>query len=759
MKSVTIFVLLLMTLFWECGICQSTNPSQREIKNLTAFAKVFGYTKYFHPSDEARQINWDKFAILGSEKVLQAENDDELIKILESLFLAIAPTVEITQTKPDSFNFKQKYFNLIDRDTTGLKKVTWQHQGVNMTFTQRGPYQSIRTNRKDRAIDSNFYLFQNFDAEKYRKQAVQLSSMIIYDNENQNGSAELIVSITDENSSLLKTENYQIPDESNNGWKTYKLKTEVPENAVRITAGVKIKGKGEIWVDDVILLTMGTDTQKSLMTNGSFEEDYIGRPIGWRSTLIGNYNFQIDNQKPFIGENSFYIADKESQLPDQLFDYTPNVGESVTEEVVSGIWTEVPLSLFSENLETLPRAYENKLKKLQGELRQIDLDRVSGNDKSVRLANIIIAWNEFQHFFPYFDLIDTDWNQQLPKSLTNAYKDRSSEEFYITLSKMVASLDDGHGRILFPPMESKVGFPFIVDWIENQVVVTHSQHELIQPGDVVKSVDQISADEIVYSKQQILSGSDHYTLFQALRQFASGDEGTTAEILIESNGDSQTIDVPRTGSVDYTQMEKGDRIMIGHLEDDVFYVDLDEAPMDTIMSRIDEISKAKSVIFDLRGYPAGNHDVISHLLSQPDTSDSWMRVPQITYPDQKSSINFDMSGWQMPTAQPKVEGKVVFIIDSRAISYSESFMSFIEHYELAEIVGQPTAGANGNVNFFSLPGDYRITWTGMKVVKHDGSQLYKIGIEPTIEVDKTIEGVRMERDEFLEKALESARGN
>jgi C-terminal processing protease CtpA/Prc len=95
----------------------------------------------------------------------------------------------------------------------------------------------------------------------------------------------------------------------------------------------------------------------------------------------------------------------------------------------------------------------------------------------------------------------------------------------------------------------------------------------------------------------------------------------------------------------------------------------------------------------------------------------------------------------------------VFLTDGRAISYAESFLSFVEHYRLAEIVGQPTAGANGNINPFVLPGGFRLIYTGMRVVKHDGSQHHTIGIQPTIFAKRTIQGVRQGRDELIEKAL------
>jgi len=114
--------------------------------------------------------------------------------------------------------------------------------------------------------------------------------------------------------------------------------------------------------------------------------------------------------------------------------------------------------------------------------------------------------------------------------------------------------------------------------------------------------------------------------------------------------------------------------------------------------------------------------------------------------------------WNLPTASPRIEGRVAFLTDGRAISYAESFMSFVEHYKLGEIVGESTAGANGNVNPFALPGGYSVAWTGMKVVKHDGSQHHTIGILPTVPCRRTIAGVAAGRDELLEKALGVVRG-
>ncbi|MCI0465048.1 MAG: hypothetical protein L0Z62_49640, partial [Gemmataceae bacterium] len=35
------------------------NLTERELDNLVAFARLLGYVRYFHPSDEAANANWD----------------------------------------------------------------------------------------------------------------------------------------------------------------------------------------------------------------------------------------------------------------------------------------------------------------------------------------------------------------------------------------------------------------------------------------------------------------------------------------------------------------------------------------------------------------------------------------------------------------------------------------------------------------------------------------------------------------------------
>lgn len=48
---------------------------------------------------------------------------------------------------------------------------------------------------------------------------------------------------------------------------------------------------------------------------------------------------------------------------------------------------------------------------------------------------------------------------------------------------------------------------------------------------------------------------------------------------------------------------------------------------------------------------------------------------------------------------------------------------------------------------------YQLGFTGMKVLKHDGTRHHGVGILPTVPVRATREGLAEGRDEVLEKGL------
>jgi C-terminal processing protease CtpA/Prc len=94
------------------------------------------------------------------------------------------------------------------------------------------------------------------------------------------------------------------------------------------------------------------------------------------------------------------------------------------------------------------------------------------------------------------------------------------------------------------------------------------------------------------------------------------------------------------------------------------------------------------------------------------------------------------------------------LIDERAISQAEHTGLFLEAANGTKFIGSPTAGANGDVTSFCVPGGIWISFTGQAVRHADGRQLQRVGLQPDIAVRPTLKGIRAGKDEVLERAVE-----
>jgi Peptidase family S41 len=107
-----------------------------------------------------------------------------------------------------------------------------------------------------------------------------------------------------------------------------------------------------------------------------------------------------------------------------------------------------------------------------------------------------------------------------------------------------------------------------------------------------------------------------------------------------------------------------------------------------------------------------------------------------------------------PDTKPRpTPAPTVMLIDERAISQSEHTGLFFEAASGTTFIGTSTAGANGDVTGFSLPGGITVYFTGHDVRHADGRQLQRIGLTPEVEVAPTRAGLRAGKDEVLERVL------
>jgi hypothetical protein len=182
-------------------------------------------------------------------------------------------------------------------------------------------------------------------------------------------------------------------------------------------------------------------------------------------------------------------------------------------------------------------------------------------------------------------------------------------------------------------------------------------------------------------------------------------------------------------------------------------VDLTRAAMPQVAAVLEKLAQSVGAVFDLRGYPTdAGSQILPYLIDAPE-SDRWMHVARIIGPFGQSA-GWQSLGWSLKPNTPRVTARRVFLTDGRAISYAESVMGYVKDRKLATIIGSTTAGTNGNVASFAVPGGFTITFTGMRVTGHDSqSPHHLVGVKPDIAVEPTLAALRSGRDELLDRAV------
>jgi hypothetical protein len=428
----------------------------------------------------------------------------------------------------------------------------------------------------------------------------------------------------------------------------------------------------------------------------------------------------------------------------------PTEGAHVEFELARGIRARVPLSLTDSQARVRTPGFEALVKSIAR------TQPVAGRDDvDVRLADVVVAWSVFRHFYPYWRDIDVDWDAKLVTRLSNAQLARTSREAHINVLKsLVAELQDGHGSVRDTAIKVyKATLPLQLSIVEDKLVVIASGEERIPVGSVMKSINGTKVEALIAREMELASGTMQWKRALAERELAlcAGPVRFTMET---TDGKIRTETV--SCGVNMSRVAATRPNIVAELQPGIVYVDLTRLRKEQLPSAHQALVDARGVVVDMRGYPteAGAELLPLLMRSAEHPNDRWMHVPKYKRPFGEVAAYEDLT-WSLAPLSAQVSARRIFLTDGRAISASESLMGYVKAYQLGTIIGGPTAGANGNVQAFFVPGGFRIAFTGMRVTGHDGTtKLHTVGILPDIPLAPTLAGIRAGRDELLERALQ-----
>ena len=81
-----------------------------------------------------------------------------------------------------------------------------------------------------------------------------------------------------------------------------------------------------------------------------------------------------------------------------------------------------------------------------------------------------------------------------------------------------------------------------------------------------------------------------------------------------------------------------------------------------------------------------------------------------------------------PANSDAYQGKIAWIVGAYTQSQAEHLTLALQSANRIHVLGQPTAGANGNITGVLLPGGFGLTFTGMEVRQPDLSVFHGVGV-------------------------------
>jgi C-terminal processing protease CtpA/Prc len=387
----------------------------------------------------------------------------------------------------------------------------------------------------------------------------------------------------------------------------------------------------------------------------------------------------------------------------------------------------------------------------------------------VCLATAGEIWSMMANFFPYFSQVNVDWDAELLpllQSCVNSDRVELEKQLHLSLTK----LQDNHIYVLSPNRARWLGSyytPVRFEWAENKLVAVHKTAQVsdIALGDELIEVNGRPVQQIVDEMSRYALTSSHQAASTvAVEYLLRGNLDTTFQLTLR-NASGQLYQSTQQATQNgifarevYAKLSQEQLPQFQQLNADIAYVNVSKTAPEQLNTTLNQIRQSKAVVLDLRNYPQsweGWQSLLAYFARQSMASLP-MYYHYANHPD--PLLRYQSRVLQSREAQsPRLTQPVVILSSRYSISQNEHALGYAQSIGIP-VLGEATAGINGNVTSFQLLGGIENgglsgMFTGMVVNQHDGSKFIGVGIQPDIPAPLTIAGIRQQKDVQLDAAV------
>lgn len=703
------------TVLFSACLAHAGKPAQERIERESDVVRAVALVRHFHPHDAAEAVDWNAVLLRGFELASSEATHQAFAAGLAELLAPLG--AGITRGVDAAYRL----------DCEPDQAVRWAHIGFDADWANsRGVYASLRANLPVESLGEAAHseAVKSMPADDWQGKSLRFSAGLRAPG---GGQSTLWVRLLDADEKVMQS--WERTTDATE-WTRLAISFEVPDDARQIAVGLRADvGVAAEFRAQKLEIRSGEGawrpTEPAPAGSGAWRSD-SPRDLHTMTTRAGDSHV-VTRLDPF---------DPAEYLP-------ADAPISWRLELVDGSFLRIPLALCpGDNL-----LADDVREELAMHFGKTDMDDLS----TAELARLDVAtlWPPLHHFYPYRSVMD-EWPDKLREALGLAAGAETRQDLRAVLQSVTVPLHDGHVWIRDRRGGTdRAWLPLAIERVDGRLVVSASDVEDIEPGDLLAAIDGIPAEEWWAQRHGTHSGSPHWREYRMRLDIANGEKGRQRNLILTRDGEELrrivTYELSRPlDPVDYPPVRQP--------VDNVYHVDLTAIDGEELDALIPKLAEARGVIFDVRGYPMQSFDWIGHLLDGDERWRDWMHVMVARAPG-GDLVTGTRNGWRVAPADPRIDAPVIFLTDESAISYAESILALVKRHDLGILVGGPTAGANGNINTLRLPSGFTVTHTGMRVIGPGGKPIHGSGIQPDIRVQPNLEAIRAGRDLVFERAL------
>ena len=753
---------ILMALLFSTQLSFSQQTiSQKQKQRLFEASKLWGNIKYLHPWLQYKSIPWD------------------------SAFAAISPAILSTQTTGQYFEQLQKLVSVLG---DGATTVSMNKSKFNYINTQQGDFTikdsvcTVRINSKKMADNYSeiWVLFRKISESLYRCKAIVLNLRITEPGSQFQDPESINLDFDYSNLTLsLFNGSITLPGERAilwNGFRSERQPNVGYNNCFTSTPITKINGKRKSPLKIVFLINenislpqVAVALQKSGLAGIITEGNSLDKQTGSALNYYIDDSIMITMRKTEpVDENGLLSLKPNLQLQEHS-DYNINLEKAIN---------CVKNDLFSP--------YDANIKGSYTGLWHADEYSSSFYPSlGYRLLAAAKMYNIINFFNPDKDLMDNNWDSVYFKYLPRYINAKDSIDYAQAVTSMYANIQDSHGfiygEVSYNTIAPLVGYgsvpPFRANIIENKIIITSilndsiARKEGFEKGDIILKTGNKNSSDLVEQLREFYPASNKEAQNRNIVSTSFlGDQNKSTPITIQKkNGQIKNVNVLHNDTlfeIKYFQHFnkdpfKKDLPVCKIFSGNVGYIDMFQLTIDNVDSVMNILRYTKGIIFDDRSYPSSATALLFNYLPQRNAKGKaglqglMLDADMIKYGDgsmKKTTTYMHTEVVKEVERKWLYNGKLVLLINEYTQSAAEGLASHL--LQAGAIgVGSHTAGANGDITNFNLPGMCNLSFSGRKPFNADGTTMQRVGIIPKIKISPTINGFRNGKDEILERGI------